>query len=250
MAATHCLLPNAAMFGLACAADMLAYGGWAANVRIAGLFGFSKRRVWTYAAINFVSGTAGVTVLVAWLGAGAAPRFDIALVARVAATMLAQEVCFNFMHGTMHRHLPQLHLLHHCGHFTGPSLNLMFNPLDQMIEFSLPTAMAGLLLGTDIIPCMHDPFALVVTMTIAFTIGIASHDHLLNLHHAAHHGLVNADYCAYGDLHFWKFFGDGTARTHDRKDMMRGLVSGKVGIAGRRSARKVAAAPVNVALPR
>jgi hypothetical protein len=66
--------------------------------------------------------------------------FDVPFFLVVFTNFALGELAFTLGHRVMHDHFPHLHLFHHCCLYPSFTSNYLFDPLDLLIEFSLPGA--------------------------------------------------------------------------------------------------------------
>ena len=64
--------------------------------------------------------------------------FDLPLLLKIAVTMILGDIYFFFSHKALHdtKVGAKLHKLHHCCYYPSLSTNLMFDPIDIIIEFT------------------------------------------------------------------------------------------------------------------
>jgi hypothetical protein len=89
-------------------------------------------------------------------------RFDFSLVWHVVACLATSDVLFYFSHQYLHRHMPQVHLFHHCCRRASFNSNALFDPLDLAVEFTGPVL--SLIFLT--LYVFRDPFAFLVGLGI------------------------------------------------------------------------------------
>ena len=188
--------------------DVTALDGFDANVKIAEAFGYSRSYVLRQAVSLVLATHWGFPAFILWqMPAAAQPRFDVALVARVAVGCAVFDVVFHWLHCAMHRHLPRVHVLHHCNVFPCTTAGSIMSQGDAALNTLPPLVVIALLL-TDLVPGMKDPFALIVCLSIFVT--NLDHDAWLTTPHSGHHLRADSDYSYFSYLHFW--------RTHTRRD--------------------------------
>ena len=78
---------------------------------------------------------------------------------------------------------------------------------------------------------MHDPFALLISTLVMTLYSRAGHDYWWCTLHSRHHRLIDGDYFAFGDLHFWKWIQKNSKR--DAGDRVRSMVMSRVSVTRR-----------------
>jgi hypothetical protein len=209
--------------------DLMTYDGGRTSVKIAGLFGYSPRKIILYTVFNHASTVALWVASVVLLAPSSEARVpDLAMLARFVVVVAASDVLFYYAHGrVLHNHLPSVHLLHHCCIFSSLSSNYIAVPIDAVIEFAAPVATVCGLLGTPFVPLMHDPFGLVVILAYVLAHASWFHDYQLGMDHTLHHKYVGGEYFLFSDLHFWTW---GQPKQRKPADPVRDLIFSKINV--------------------
>jgi sterol desaturase/sphingolipid hydroxylase (fatty acid hydroxylase superfamily) len=175
------------------AVDLIMSDHFAANLATLRLNNFSLPRVMTTMLFNNSSAgaTIGGAIFMFCPAEGMQQHFDLALVGKVVTMMVVADFAFFLGHRWLHQGqtLSDLHVMHHCCWHASYTTNLIFHPVDLMIEFSMPT-ITTIVLGAFV---FKDPFALMMTLCVFQAWYAADHDAFLRLPHMkAHHGFCDS----------------------------------------------------------
>lgn len=121
------------------------------------------------------------------------------LIGKIIVNLSMAELLFTAGHCIMHTNptLLKLHIMHHCSTFSSWNTNLLFHPLDLVIEFSSP---ALGLLAMHYLVWNRDELALLATY-IPFLLWYAyDHDEILQLYHVQHHSACDSLYAIYSKV--------------------------------------------------
>jgi hypothetical protein len=219
------LLAGFATHGL----DLMTYDGGRTTVKIAGLFGYSPRKIILIFVVNQSAVVAVFVASVALLAPSSEARVpDLAMLTRFILVVAASDVLFYYGHArVLHNNLPSLHVLHHCCIYTSAHADFMSLPLDAICEFGGPVVVMCGLLGNPFFPLMHDPFGLVVMLAYMLAHSSWIHDYQLSMEHAQHHKYIGGAYFAFSDLHFWTW---GQPKQRTPADPVRNLIFSKINV--------------------
>ena len=120
--------------------------------------------------------------------------FDLPLLFKIIITMGLGDIYFFWVHKTLHvtKFGASLHKIHHCCFYPSLSTNLMFNPVDTMIEFTGPNSV--LLISYFI---LNDAAFLVVCGCIILCWYAYNHDENFKSIHYYHHIHCDGQYPVY-----------------------------------------------------
>jgi sterol desaturase/sphingolipid hydroxylase (fatty acid hydroxylase superfamily) len=116
------------------------------------------------------------------------------VVAQVFCNLVSSEICFTLNHYLLHRFQPAIHHMHHACFTPTLSTNLIFHPLDLMLEFSTPV---GILLLNHYCWWNEDELVFLISFVIVQMWYALDHDEWCALPHYAHHIFVDSNYSIY-----------------------------------------------------
>jgi hypothetical protein len=118
------------------------------------------------------------------------PHYDLQLLLMVLIHSLISEVSFTIIHKLLHSYLPHIHKIHHCCITASETSNLIFHPLDSVLEVLTPTVIN---MVTDYF-IFKDAFSLMVAYSLLLTMTVINHDEYLKIPHWYHHKTINSNY--------------------------------------------------------
>jgi hypothetical protein len=118
------------------------------------------------------------------------------IIIRILVTLACSEAAFLVGHTFLHTHpyWMKLHIFHHCCTTPSFSTNLLFHPVDLMIEFTGPLLCV---LGLHYMAWQQDSVTLLATYTIFQLWYSYDHDEHMNLYHIQHHQQCDSLYSIY-----------------------------------------------------
>ncbi|OQR93127.1 hypothetical protein THRCLA_22342 [Thraustotheca clavata] len=181
--------------------DALSSNSFSYNIQTLRLNGFSDWYVFGSMIINWVNGqTASVVVFRYIAGPDEIVKlFDISsytimTIAQVFMNLTCTEILFYFAHRYLHENWPSLHLMHHCCLRTTGSSNLIFHPLDLMIEFGGP---GMILFFNHYIFWNQNVITLLVSYLYVQIHYTLNHNEWISTYHKSHHSQLDAAYAVY-----------------------------------------------------
>jgi len=128
----------------------------------------------------------------------------------VVVNLVISDVVFYLAHRHLHRHLPHLHVMHHCCRRSSTTTNLFFDPTDLALEFTGPVLCILFLCAL----VWKDPMVLMLSLSVQLSWYGIDHDEYLRLPHWYHHSKINSNYSIYASL-----------RSHDKREGVRALLN-------------------------
>jgi sterol desaturase/sphingolipid hydroxylase (fatty acid hydroxylase superfamily) len=125
-------------------------------------------------------------------------RISAELIVKVVCALITADVAYYHFHRFLHRQWPNIHLMHHLCLRTSATTTMIAHPVDLLFEM-FPV---GGVIAAAFTQLSDDPFAFLVTMTIANVWYPLGHDEWLQLAHARHHRYTNSSYWAYWSFDF------------------------------------------------
>eukprot|EP01104_Vermistella_antarctica_P019802 TRINITY_DN8000_c0_g1_i1.p1 TRINITY_DN8000_c0_g1~~TRINITY_DN8000_c0_g1_i1.p1 ORF type:complete len:255 (+),score=45.47 TRINITY_DN8000_c0_g1_i1:1-765(+) len=180
-----------------------------ANLRNLEIFeanGYSRAYVFKVYMTNSLSFWIVPFSLIVWNSDHVVPYFSLVLVLKLAVALAVEDVLLFFCHRYMHRWAPEMHKFHHCVRYPTAASNLLFEPLDLAVEFTLPMMVVVVMH----LVLFYDPWAFVVNNCIMNAWYGADHDEYLRLPHWYHHRYVDSKYFVYAPFGW-----------HDKLDQMK-----------------------------
>mmetsp|Transcript_38966 Transcript_38966/g.54343 ORF Transcript_38966/g.54343 Transcript_38966/m.54343 type:complete len:234 (-) Transcript_38966:259-960(-) len=116
-------------------------------------------------------------------------HFDFPFIFWVFFNMSLGEIFFTLAHKQLYLHFPSLHHAHHCCLRSSFSSNIIFHPIDLMLEFSLP----GLVPLFNYFYLFPSNWVLIFTVFCQTTWYSMVHDESLQLPHYFHHKYMTKD---------------------------------------------------------
>jgi sterol desaturase/sphingolipid hydroxylase (fatty acid hydroxylase superfamily) len=104
------------------------------------------------------------------------------------------EITFTIAHKFMHELLPEFHVMHHCCIYSTATTNLIFHPIDLILEFFGPIVCTFI---THFLFWDQNTTVLFLSFTIIQFWYMMDHDEGLKLYHFYHHSHVNSVYSIY-----------------------------------------------------
>jgi hypothetical protein len=163
--------------------------------------GFTDEYLIAVMLIN-IFGSQGLGLIVMYYICGSTPLifeniFSVRVLVGVIVNLCLGEICFTAAHKAMHYWIPSLHKLHHCCIRASFSTNLLFEPLDLVLEFAGPV---GVLALTHMFLWNENTNILLVSYMALQTWYALDHDEYLKLPHYMHHMAINSRYNVYFDF--------------------------------------------------
>ena len=159
--------------------------------------GFTQAYVFSIMALNLVLTNALVGIIYSMCDFNG---FQWYVPIQILINMALTEVLFTAAHMLLHYTLTgaKIHLMHHCNKQASWSTNLIFHPLDMVVEFSGP--MLSLLLMHKYI--WKNDATMVLSTLILHLWYALDHSATLKLPHTKHHAHVNTMFTIYVKKHF------------------------------------------------
>jgi sterol desaturase/sphingolipid hydroxylase (fatty acid hydroxylase superfamily) len=154
--------------------------------------GYSKLTVWFTMLFNLLATNTLVGAIYYY-----APIDEVSwyVPLKVFVNLCITEFWFTFAHMCLHYTVwgARIHLMHHCCKQASWSTNLVFHPLDMMLEFSGP-ALSILFMHRYV---WDDPATLVVSTVVMHLWYALDHSATLKLPHTKHHAHIDSQYSIY-----------------------------------------------------
>jgi len=125
-------------------------------------------------------------------------NFGLDVIGKITINLTIFEVFFAMEHSLIHTQpkLAELHVFHHCANHSSWAANVLFHPIDIVIEFAGP---AVVLLGLHFL-LWKDQFTLLITYLIFLHWYTFDHDDTLQLYHYTHHTDCDSVYVPYSNV--------------------------------------------------
>jgi sterol desaturase/sphingolipid hydroxylase (fatty acid hydroxylase superfamily) len=121
-------------------------------------------------------------------------NYNLAVFAKVLINISITEYLFFLAHRALHQYWPRIHAMHHCCKKATSATNLIFHPVDLMLEFAGP---AFSLLFLHFTVWKQDTFVLFLSYLFVQTYYAIDHNEWWPTYHYTHHSYVDSVYTIY-----------------------------------------------------